>query len=94
MAKQIIHSSGFLILEMSDQEIMQIGPGFCDSCIEKPTTGFYIAVLNSYYCKTCFQEWQTRAIRYEEDLSFELKMYNRMVKRFELKEQRDCEKGP
>lgn len=52
MAKQIENEKGFLIIETTLSEMASIGSlGICDYCNNKTTKGYYIAVLNSWYCQ-------------------------------------------
>lgn len=39
----------------------------CDSCYKTIDKVYYIPVLNWGMCEECFQDWQKRAIKYEED---------------------------
>lgn len=77
MAKLVENTKGFLILEMSAAETIKCGGGgICDSCNDIEFTGYYIAVLNRWYCPKCYSEWIVRARRYESDNDIELRNYN------------------
>lgn len=81
MYKDYKNTKGFLILEISRKNILKANPyneGICDSCNDKPITGYYIACLARWYCKTCLNEWYTRAINYPEDKAFEKLKYLQM----------------
>lgn len=42
--------------------------GICDSCgSSNCQDGFYIAVLNCWYCSDCFHKWYARAKCYASD---------------------------
>lgn len=45
--------------------------GICDYCAESDVCGYYIPVLNCYYCEECFNDWKDRCIYYEEDIWYE-----------------------
>lgn len=47
----------------------------CDSCLATPIYGYYIAVLNSWFCPKCFNHWLKNAVRYKEDIPIEEKNY-------------------
>lgn len=48
------------------------GLGICDSCcVTQMSTGFLIPVLNSVYCKECFDQWNSEAKFYKEDVDYE-----------------------
>lgn len=47
------------------------GLGLCDSCCLYSPKGYYIPVLNSYYCPKCYADWLTRAKKYDEDMPYE-----------------------
>ena len=49
--------------------------GVCDSCMESPEVGYYVAVLNQWFCKKCYEEWLQRAERYQEDIPYEERNY-------------------
>ncbi|MBR5592855.1 MAG: demethylase [Bacteroidaceae bacterium] len=72
MAKIVENKKGFMVIECTAVETMKFGGiGICDYCNEADTTGYYIAVLNCWYCRKCYTEWMERAIFYEEDAPFE-----------------------
>lgn len=64
----------FLIIEADTTEMVDNcgSMGICDYC-GKPHlgTGYYIAVLNQWYCPKCFEEWKARAKYYPEDAEVE-----------------------
>lgn len=78
MYKDYPNTKGFLILEISRNNILKANPenkGICDSCYEKPNKGFYICCLNYWYCRTCLNEWYNRAVNYPEDERFSKAAY-------------------
>lgn len=76
MAKIVENSKGFKVIEVPRIEVIDKmakygSVGICDCCGNSDTNGYYIAVLNRWYCPKCYQEWMERAKRYPEDISFE-----------------------
>ncbi|MDR2928229.1 MAG: hypothetical protein LBV41_08545 [Cytophagaceae bacterium] len=78
MAKKVENSKGFLVLEVSAIEVNECfgGYGICDYCNSDDRSGYYIAVLNSWYCPKCYKEWIQRAKRYAGDIHIEERNYN------------------
>lgn len=77
MAKVIQSEKGFKLIETSRLEIVELGGlGICDSCGNTAETGVYIAVLNSWYCKECFEKWHKRAKHYAQDSRIEERNFN------------------
>lgn len=76
MATKVINPKGFLVIETTLCEMVAIGGfGICDFCNNSSFVGYYIAVLNRWYCEKCYEEFTERAIYYEEDKRVELKNY-------------------
>lgn len=73
MAKVIESKKNFKLIECSRTEVAEVfgGAGICDRCNETPGTGVYIAVLNSWYCTKCFEDWHKEAKNYPEDQKVE-----------------------
>ena len=85
MAKVIPNEKGFLIIEVSSSEMIdklaKYGSlGLCDSCLNTDDNGKYIAVLNQWFCSSCYDEWINRATRYTEDIPFEECKFNQYKK--------------
>ena len=56
MAKVINNSKGFKVIQVKAVELIGVIPhamGICDYCGQASLDGYYIAVLNSYYCSDC-----------------------------------------
>lgn len=77
MAKQIEFGK-FLIIECTAKEMNEAcgSPGICDFCGKPSGNGYYIAVLNSWHCKECFDEWKKRASWYAEDAVIERRNFD------------------
>lgn len=85
MAKIVSNKKGFKIIEMSTMEFLFIGgQAICDCCNEIMLKGFYIPVLNSAYCEEDFNRWIESAIRYNEDIPYELSKFELMKKTLNL----------
>lgn len=81
MVSTVKNGKGFKILSIGRNELRQAigGRGVCDYCSEKPIEGYYIAVLNSWYCPKCYHEWITINTYDEEDRPFEERNYQHMT---------------
>lgn len=78
--QEIFNEKGFLIFKISADEIKSVsGYGICDSCNSLPGEGYYIAVLNMWYCEKCYQDWIKRAKYYAQDAPIELKNLAEMI---------------
>jgi hypothetical protein len=61
-------------------------PGICDYCnIQPKFGGYYIAVLNKWYCENCYQEFIERAKVYPEDKIIEERNFKIMCKLLNIK---------
>lgn len=86
MAKKVDNQKGFLVIEVSAAELSAQtgGVGICDYCNTPAEKGYYIAVLNKWYCPKCYSEFCERSKRYDEDARIEKKNYERYAKMFGL----------
>lgn len=73
MAKIHQNDKGFKVIrtETLTEALSLGGIAICDSCNKASYTGYYIAVLNSWYCDNCYDEWYSTAKRYDEDSAIE-----------------------
>lgn len=67
------NKKGFKVIQISRKELVeelgQYGAiGICDYCNETASTGYYIAVLNQWFCPKCYQAWYHRATYYTDTL--------------------------
>lgn len=90
MAKRI-ELDKFLIIECTANELLfAVGSCvcICDWC-GKPQLpsdkGYYISVLNQWYCEECFNEWKERAVWYPEDADIERKNFDFYAPRIGVK---------
>lgn len=75
MAKKV-ECGKFLVIEVSMSEcIAWGGAAICDSCNATSEHGYYIAVLNRWFCPKCFEEWKACAKWYLEDAQIERSNY-------------------
>lgn len=72
MAK-IVEFDRFKVIKASAKEMFEAvgSPGICDYCSERPEHGYYIAVLNKWFCPKCWKEFKKRAMWYPEDAQIE-----------------------
>ena len=72
MAK-IVEFDRFKVIKASAKEMFDAvgSPGICDYCSERPEHGYYIAVLNKWFCQKCWKEFKKRAVWYPEDAQIE-----------------------
>lgn len=72
MAK-VVEFDKFKIIKASAREMLDAvgSPGICDYCDDRPNEGYYIAVLNQWFCKKCFDRFKENARWYLEDAQIE-----------------------
>jgi hypothetical protein len=78
MARQIEFGK-FLIIECSARELYVAcdSPGVCDFCGTPSPIGYYIAVLNQWFCPKCFETWkQTDPQLTKEDAKYEKRHFD------------------
>lgn len=81
MAQIKDNKKGFKVIQISRSELVNKlgeygGMGICDSCGKTAQTGYYIAVLNRWFCPHCYIEWNAYATYYDEDKKIEEKNFN------------------
>lgn len=89
MAKKVENNKGFLVLEINREEMMdklsKYGClGICDNCNNMPATGYYVAVLNRWLCKGCYDKFVRTVDRYPEDIPFEEKKFSSYCRLFDV----------
>lgn len=69
MAKIIENEKGFKVIEVTGREMLKIGCGnICDNCAEMESgTGYYVAVLNRWFCPECYEKWYRDATNYANE---------------------------
>lgn len=93
--KKVENEKGFLILEVSRAVLLQAlaengAVGICDSCAQSTDTGYYIAVLNQWFCPKCYEEWMSRSVRYVADIPIEERRFRFYEVLFRKAEQELC----
>lgn len=58
--------------------------GCCDRCNGTSNTGYYVAVLNCWFCPKCYNEWYGCATHYPEDINIENKNFEYYKNLFDL----------
>lgn len=90
MARQI-EAGKFLVIRCTARELMYaVGTSscvcdFCGTKSEPKDKGYYIAVLNQWFCEGCFREWIEMAQWYAEDSDIERKNFEFYAPRLGLK---------
>lgn len=89
MAKIVSNPKGFKVIQINRVELVkklshQGSIGICDFCNKTSEIGYYIAVLNSWYCEKCYKNWLIRAKYYVEDLDIEKRNFETLKKIFGL----------
>lgn len=83
MAEVVKNDKGFKVIHCSITEIVDLGGlGICDYCNNASYHGFYIAVLNAWYCPKCYERWHKEAVYYPEDKPIEdknFKVYSKLL---------------
>lgn len=70
----------FHILKIHRNTLQDINcPGICDSCSSTPIEGYYIAVLNHWYCQACYDKWYKHAKNYPQDREYETRNFKNMI---------------
>lgn len=90
MAKVVDNYKKFKVLEITRQEMMdkltRYGClGICDMCNRPISVGYYVAVINQWMCKDCYNDSIKSIDRYEEDMKIENKNFNRFCNLFNVK---------
>lgn len=81
MAQVKDNKKGFKVIQISRNELVEkLGEhgamGICDHCGRTTQTGYYIAVLNRWFCSDCYITWNSYAKYYDEDKRIEEKNFN------------------
>lgn len=81
MAQIIDNKKGFKVIQIGRDDLVRTlaafgSSGICDRCCKSPNTGYYIAVLNMWFCPECYNKWIANATRYDEDKEVEERNFN------------------
>lgn len=71
--KKFKSDCGYIVYETTPRECVEITNGFgiCDMCAKTDKVIYLVPVLNHAFCQKCYDDWNGRAIFYEDDLWFE-----------------------
>lgn len=81
LLKTFQNEKGFYIIPMNREQVIEIfsGYGICDHCGKPATTGYLVPVMgHKWYCTECYDDWMTRAVNYEEDREYEMRVLRKM----------------
>lgn len=64
---------GYVVYKTTPKECIEITNGFgiCDMCAKPDKTIYLVPVLSHALCQKCYDDWNERAVFYEDDLWFE-----------------------
>ena len=72
---EIVEFDKFKIIKATADEMRKVTRmfsfGICDYCGGQPRVGYYIAVINRWYCQECFDNFKERAKWYRQDSMIE-----------------------
>lgn len=86
MAKLVKNSKGFTVIRMSYMEYAAITDTFarCELCGEETTDGYYIPLIQHWYCENCYNLWNRTAVYYKIDAETERRLFNVMKHKIDL----------
>lgn len=83
MAKKWENDKNLLVIKMSWREYVAITDSFglCDCCGTQDFSdgGYYVALVDDWYCSHCYNLYMSGAQRFSVDLEKERQNYNRVV---------------
>lgn len=83
MATIIKNKKGFQVIQIGYFEMVGLTNNpdpVCDNCLDaKVNQGYYIAVLNQWFCKKCYEQWYKTAIPNGQDLVIEMQNFNNYI---------------
>ena len=83
MARIINNIKGFKVIEISSIEMFAIGCGnICDDCGEMSKNGYYVAVLNRWFCPACYADWAEHATNYATEHNADGRVETKNFERF------------
>lgn len=83
MAKIIENEKGFKVIKVTGIEMEAIGCGnVCDHCGKPSAFGYYVAVLNRWFCQNCYDKWYEDAVNYAEEGNADARVENRNFFKF------------
>ncbi|HCD9234555.1 hypothetical protein OZ664_05465 [Elizabethkingia sp. HX WHF] len=82
MAEIVKNPKDFKVIKITMNEVNNAfgGLGICDACNCSAFHGYYIAVLNSWYCEEDYEKFMKSATNYPEDHKYESKNFDNAKK--------------
>lgn len=82
----IYNPKHFLVIKVTNQEMADKldSPCICDMCNGSAPDkwGYLLPVLSYWVCPKCYDEWYVNAIRYEEDVKYEVQHFFSYISSF------------
>ena len=74
---QVVDCGRFLVIEATSLEMYSAcgSPGICDYCGQHSENGYYIAVINRWYCPDCYEAFKRDARYSPKDAPVEERNY-------------------
>lgn len=92
MAKVVKNRKGHKVIKISRNEMLdrlsRYGTlGICDSCSSPASEGYYVAVLNRWYCPDCYRRFTNTVDHYKSNEPIESRNFERYRKIFKVNEE-------
>ena len=85
MAEVIQSDKGFKVVVCDQNEMQAIGSAcICDNCDCSMQKTYVICVLNWGMCENCYNKWHEIAARYNEDIEFENRIFEKYKRFFDI----------
>lgn len=80
--KRLLSKCGYIVYKCTLAELVELtgGYGVCDMCNTPNKEMYLVPVLNSAMCPQCYDDWNNRAIYYEDDIPFQNAWNDRYVR--------------
>lgn len=76
-----INPKGFKVIQCYARDIAGLSAEeHITLCEETDRNGYYVPVLQTWLCESCYQEWMKEAKRYPEDIDFEERNYQNCLR--------------
>lgn len=87
MAEIVKNEKDFKVIQMTSIEVANVfgGMGICDWCGCAHLEGYYISVLNHWYCKADYKMFLERAVNHAEDRNIENLNFMRVLNLLNIK---------
>ena len=85
MAEIVKNNKNFLVIKLSKIEYVAVSDSFgmCDICnnFDINNNFYYIAILDQFYCETCYNAWYSGATHYKVDMQKERNFFYNIEKK-------------